>query len=128
MTFSNLLTVTQISKYLNANLPKIQHFWELHNSPRNPPKINKTIFPCRGIKFFKILLAKMQSLINPFLVNVLILYPLQMPEKQSVFREYKMGTLTRNGLTYFSPMSHFYTYGFLTFSRGMEMWHWTKMG
>ena len=34
----------------------------------------------------------------------------------------------------FSPMSHFYTpwkrqktYGFLTFSGGIEMWHWTKM-
>ena len=38
-------------------------------------------------------------------------------------------------LTHFSPMSHFYTpwkrqktYGFLTFSGGMEMWHWTKIG
>ena len=36
--------------------------------------------------------------------------------------------------TYFSPMSHFYTpwkrqksYGFLTFSEVIEMWHWTKM-
>ena len=36
-------------------------------------------------------------------------------------------------LTYFSPMSHFYTpwksqktIGFLTFSEGIEMWHWTK--
>ena len=37
-------------------------------------------------------------------------------------------------LTHFSPVSHFYvpwkhqkTYGFLTSSGGMEMWHWTKM-
>ena len=33
------------------------------------------------------------------------------------------------------PVSHFYTpwkrqktFGFLTFSGGIEMWHWTKMG
>ena len=38
-------------------------------------------------------------------------------------------------LTHFSPVSHFYTplkrqetFGFLTFSGGMEMWNWTKMG
>ena len=38
-------------------------------------------------------------------------------------------------LTHFSPVSHFYipwkrqeTKGFLTFSGGIEMWHWTKMG
>ena len=38
-------------------------------------------------------------------------------------------------LTHFSPMSHFYTpwksqktIGFLTFSEGIKMWHWTKMG
>ena len=37
-------------------------------------------------------------------------------------------------LTHFSPMSHFYTpwkhqktCGFLTFSRGIEIWHWIKM-
>ena len=37
-------------------------------------------------------------------------------------------------LTHFSPMSHFYTswkrqktIGFLRFSGGLEMWHWTKM-
>ena len=38
-------------------------------------------------------------------------------------------------LTYFSPVSHCHTpwkcqktKGFLTFSGGIEMWHWTKMG
>ena len=38
-------------------------------------------------------------------------------------------------LTHFSPMLHLYTpwkcqksIGFLTFSGGIEMWHWTKMG
>ena len=38
-------------------------------------------------------------------------------------------------LTHFSPVSHFYTpwkrqktKGFLTFSWGIEMWHWTKIG
>ena len=38
-------------------------------------------------------------------------------------------------LTHFSPVPHFYTpwkrqktFGFLTFSGGIEMWHWTKMG
>ena len=38
-------------------------------------------------------------------------------------------------LTHCSPMSHFYTpwkrrktYGFLMFSGGIAMWHWTKMG
>ena len=38
-------------------------------------------------------------------------------------------------LTHFSPVSHFYTpwkrrktYGFLMFSGGIAMWHWTKMG
>ena len=40
-----------------------------------------------------------------------------------------------SSLTHFSPMSHFYTpwkrqktCGFLTFSGGIEMWHWTKIG
>ena len=39
--------------------------------------------------------------INPFLANVLILYPLKISENQrfsDVFRRYKMGTLVRNGL------------------------------
>ena len=38
-------------------------------------------------------------------------------------------------LTHFSPVSQSYTpwkrqktKGFLTFSGGIEMWHWTKMG
>ena len=38
-------------------------------------------------------------------------------------------------LTHFSPVSHFYTpwkhqktFGFLTFSGSIEMWHWIKMG
>ena len=38
-------------------------------------------------------------------------------------------------LTHFSPVPHFYTpwkrqktFGFLKFSGGIEMWHWTKMG
>ena len=38
-------------------------------------------------------------------------------------------------LTHFNPVPHFYTswkrqkiYGFLTFSGGIVMWHWTKMG
>ena len=38
-------------------------------------------------------------------------------------------------LTHFSPVSHFHTpwkrqktKGFRTFSGGIEMWHWTKMG
>ena len=37
-------------------------------------------------------------------------------------------------LTHFDPMLHFYTpwkrqktIGFLTFSGGIEMWHWTKI-
>ena len=37
-------------------------------------------------------------------------------------------------LTHFNPMFYFYTlwkrqktFGFLTFSEGIEMWHWTKM-
>ena len=41
-------------------------------------------------------------LLNPFLANVSILYPLKTPENQrfsGVFRGYKMGTLARNGLT-----------------------------
>ena len=41
--------------------------------------------------------------INPILANVPILYPLKRPENlwfSSVFREYKMGTLARNGLSY----------------------------
>ena len=38
----------------------------------------------------------------------------------------------KNSLTHFSPVSHFYTpwttKDFLTFSGGIELWHWTKMG
>ena len=39
--------------------------------------------------------------INPFLANVPILYPLKTPESlwfSGLFREYKMGKLARNGL------------------------------
>ena len=75
---------------------------------------------------------------------------LKTPEYQSffwfsgVFRRYKTGALVRNELrnphnifkilTHFSPMPHFYTprkrqktISLLTFSGGIEMWHWTKM-
>ena len=40
--------------------------------------------------------------LNPFLANVPILYPLKPPENlwfSGVFRGYKMGTLARNGLS-----------------------------
>ena len=40
-------------------------------------------------------------LLNPFLANIPILYPLKTPENQrlsGVFRGYKMQTLARNGL------------------------------
>ena len=40
-------------------------------------------------------------MVNPFLANVPILYPLKTPENQKfsgVFRGHKMGTLARNGL------------------------------
>ena len=43
-------------------------------------------------------------LINLFLVNVPILYPLKTPENlrfSGVFRKYKMETSTRNGLNHF---------------------------
>ena len=50
------------------------------------------------------------------------------------FNEHALFTIT-DRLTHFSPMSHFYTpwkrqktIGFLTFSGGIEMGHWTKMG
>ena len=43
-------------------------------------------------------------------------------------------TRPKSCLANFSPMSHFYTpwkrkktYGFLAFSEGIEMWHWTKI-
>ena len=43
--------------------------------------------------------------------------------------------LSASVLNHFSAVLHFYTpwkrqktFGFLTFSWGMEMWHWTKMG
>ena len=42
--------------------------------------------------------------INPFLVNVSILYPLKTPGNQKasvVFRGYKMATMARNGLIKF---------------------------
>ena len=38
---------------------------------------------------------------NPFLAKVSTLYPLKIPENQKffgIFRRYKMGTLTENGL------------------------------
>ena len=46
------------------------------------------------------------SVINPFLANAPILYPLKALENQrfsGVFREYKMGTLARNGLRSAQP-------------------------
>ena len=29
---------------------------------------------------------------------------------------------------FYAPWKHQKTYGFLTFSRGIEIWHWTEMG
>ena len=49
------------------------------------------------------------QLLNPFLANVPILYPLKTPENQrfsGVFRWYKMGTLVRIGLIKLQPCSH----------------------
>ena len=40
---------------------------------------------------------------NTFLANVPVLYPLKTPENlcfPGIFREYKMGTLARNGLIF----------------------------
>ena len=49
--------------------------------------------------------------------------------------EFIMFKSVKSSLTHFNPVSHFYTpwkrqktFGFLTFSGGMEMWHWTKNG
>ena len=53
------------------------------------------------MKLFKTLQS---LLLNPFLVSVSILYPLETPENQKfsdVFRRYKKGTLGRNGLNHF---------------------------
>ena len=47
------------------------------------------------------------GIINPFLANVPILYPLRTPENQSfsgVFRGHKIGTLVRIGLSMFVPL------------------------
>ena len=53
---------------------------------------------------------------------------------QEFFRKMGCSAKFMNCLTHFSPMSHFYTsskrlktYGFLTSSGGIEMWHWTKI-
>ena len=57
--------------------------------------VMKNLIFCRGAK-------KRILILNPLLVNVLILYPLKIPENLvfcSVFRRYKTGTLARNGLT-----------------------------
>ena len=52
-------------------------------------------------------------LFNPFLVSIPILYPQKTPESllfpSFFFRGYKVVTLARNGLAFFTPMSHFYT-------------------
>ena len=55
---------------------------------RRKSNINVTLYNC-------------QTICNPFLANVPILYPLKTPENQKfsgVFRGYKMETLARNGL------------------------------
>ena len=49
------------------------------------------------------ILRKLQLIIKPFLANVPSLYPLKIPENlwsSGVFRGYKTGTLTRNGLNF----------------------------
>ena len=61
------------------------------------------------VMFMKIFIVPPSS----FLANVLILYLVKTPENQryssedqrysGVFRKYKMGTLSRNGLGYFAP-------------------------
>ena len=66
--------------------------------------------------------ARNPLVLNPFLVNVSILYPLKTPETQrfsGVFMGYKIETLVRNGLN---------TKNFLVFSKGIKRKHWEEMG
>ena len=56
--------------------------------------------------------------------------PEALPEVSVLFMQIDL-----HELTHFSPMLHFHTswkrqetIGFLMFSGGIEMWHWSKMG
>ena len=80
-------------------------------------------------------ISERQHLLNPFLANIPILYPLKTPENRwfsGVFKGYKIGTLATNGLKkpylinpfllnirfWFSLKQK--TFRFLLFSRGSE--------
>ena len=54
--------------------------------------------------------------LNPFLANVPVLYPLKALENLwffGVFRGYKMGTLARNGLSFTKYLHYFYLNDYL---------------
>ena len=70
---------------------------------------------------------------------ILHLYYFFVREKASRAKSKTKATLKHSTLTHLSPVSHFYTpwkrqetFGFLTFSGGIEMWHtglkWVKRG
>ena len=88
----------------------------------------------QGISFLQDL-----SLISPVsgssrLTNVGEKYTLPISES-FLSQLWSVSTASVICLTHFSLVSHFYTswkhqktFGFLMFSGGIEMWHWTKMG
>ena len=62
-------------------------------------------------------------------------FPLLLVARIKLVKFYTKFRVKQVILTHFSPVSYFYTpwkrqktKGFLTFSWGIEMWHWTKTG
>ena len=64
-----------------------------------------------------------------------VLFPFLFDKTATGVRVKKWSSKIKSFLTYFSPRFHYYTprkrsenFGFLTFSGGIEMDHWAKMG
>ena len=102
------------SSWLEAPIPsetKHQHFFSTQQSTTNMKTLHlrqsvqewtwQNLWKTDFQKFY-LFHSWIMCLINPFLANVPILYPLKTPENLwlfGVFRGYKMGTLARNRLT-----------------------------
>ena len=93
-TFENVVTLLSLHQVKVEHMKQILSYFKEENTSHV------------GYLYFVRLLMKFlyqTSAINPFLPNVLNLHPLKTPKKQrflGVFRRYKMGTLSRNGLNH----------------------------
>ena len=123
-----------LDKLFNVPAPKKQAFLTSTNWWSQSQKLkSKDLNTASKVFVFGVILVRIFPHLDWITPNTDTFYAV----KISHYRNYKNSENGNfcQGLTHFYPVSHFYTpwkhqktKGFLTFSGGIEMWHWTKMG